>query len=174
MCVKLICSRKGTLHFASLSLFLSSPKATAAAAGEESPRASLPSSLRRVHAHATIEAPKPDRTVPFLPLPLLFLRDYLQSDQKRILQMNSLSTAWARRSRSILPGHPVRDVVGESRAPVLFWPPVAAYQFPYGLRHRFFDRGGHRRRRRRRERRQDDPRPDRDTDRKSASSPSFS
>ena len=125
-----------------LSLFLSSPKATAAAAGEESPRASLPSSLRRVHAHATIEAPKPDRTVPFLPLPLLFLRDYLQSDQKRILQMSSLSTAWARRSRSILPGHPVRDVGGESRAPVLFWPPVAAYQFPYGLRHRFFDRAG--------------------------------
>ena len=49
--------------------------------------------------------------------------------------------------------HPV-EVDGESRAPSLFWPPVAAYQFPYGLRHRFFDRGGGLRLRRRRK---DDP-----------------
>ena len=171
----------------SLSLSLSpSPKSTTAVAGAGRRRKptclppSLPLSLspslpresvrmRRSKRQSPIE-----RTVPFLPLSLLFLRDPPQGDpagfhpeKQHPPHSNQPHFQCCLRKGSILFGHPVR-VGGESRAPAVFCPPGGAYQFPYGLRHRFFDPGG--------------PPPlsaagrmtqggPRDTDRKSASSP---
>ena len=48
--------------------FSLSPQSDNGVSGKEKKAHVPPLSLRRVHAHATIEAPKPDRTVPFLPL----------------------------------------------------------------------------------------------------------
>ena len=129
-----------SLHFASL-LF---PKATGRRRKPTTtclPSLPSPLRMRRSKRQSPIE-----RTVPFLSLSLLFLRDPPQGDptgfhpqKQHPSHSNQPHFQCCLRNGSILLGHPV-EVGGESRAPAVFCPPGGAYQFPYGLRHRFFDR----------------------------------
>ena len=157
MSTKCVQFRGASLYFDSLLLFLP-PKRQRRRQGEESPRASLPPSLppesmrmRRSKRQSPIER---------FPFSLsLFLRELQRAPKGFHPKTLSCSTSQIScisadtNEPSCRATHPV-EVDGESRAPSLFWPPVAAYQFPYGLRHRFFDRGGRLRLRRRRK---DDP-----------------
>ena len=143
-----------------LSPSLPSPKRQRRRQGEESPRASLPLPPSLPPESMRMRRSKRQSPIERFPFSLsLFLRELQGAPKGFHPKIHSCSTSQIScisadtNEPSCRATHPV-EVDGESRAPSLFWPPVAAYQFPYGLRHRFFDRGGRLRLRRRRK---DDP-----------------
>ena len=174
MSTKCVQFQGASLYFDSLLLFLP-PKRQRRRQGEESPRASLPLPPSLPPESMRMRRSKRQSPIERFPFSLsLFLRELQGAPKGFHPKIHSCSTSEIScisadtNEPSCRATHPV-EVDGESRAPSLFWPPVAAYQFPYGLRHRFFDRArgfplsrG----------RLTQARPERDTDRKSASSSS--